>query len=97
MERLPFMNREKQVIGVPARLSPGDSLLLELSYKGQIDERICYLNVPDAEIADTRERMYLACRFGETLFVFTKRFYFVDPGGFVVPDDCSSGKSGFPV
>lgn len=71
--------REKQVIGVPARLSPGDSLLLELSYKGQIDERICYLNVPDAEIADTRERMYLACRLGKRYSYLRKDFTLLIP------------------
>lgn len=85
------------MIGVPARLSPGDSLLLELSYKGQIDERICYLNVPDAEIADTRERMYLACRLGKRYSYLRKDFTLLIPEVLMVPDDCSSGKSGFPV
>jgi len=71
--------REKQVIVIPTRLSPGDSLLLELSYKGQIDERICYLNVPDAEMADTRKRMYLACRLGKRYSYLGKDFTLLIP------------------
>ena len=52
---------------------------MELSYKGQIDERICYLNVPDAEIADTRERMYLACRLGKRYSYLRKDFTLLIP------------------
>ena len=74
-----LFEREKQVIIVPASLSPGDSLLLELSYKGQIDERICYLNVPDVEIADTRKRMYLACRLGKRYSYLRKDFTLLIP------------------
>lgn len=71
--------REEQVIIVPMKLSPGDSLRLKLSYKGRIDERFCYLNVPDNEFVDTRKHMYLACRLGKHYAYLRKDFTLLLP------------------
>ncbi|WP_294143374.1 hypothetical protein [uncultured Sanguibacteroides sp.] len=56
--------RENQVICIPCIVSPGDELFMEMEYGGTIDENICYLNIPEDEILNTRDRSYLVSRYG---------------------------------
>ena len=65
---LPY-TREKQVIVLNYPLSPEESLNLEISYKGKIDERICYLDIPEKEYNNTRWEVGMFC--------FGKRHAFV--------------------
>ena len=42
-------HRDQQVVVLERQLLPGDTISLHLSYKGKIDEAICYLDVPFEE------------------------------------------------
>ncbi len=63
-EEMSF-RREGQVVIVNKRVSSAGKMKIEIVYAGGIDDRICYLDVPDISYQDTRTCSYLTCRFGK--------------------------------
>ncbi|WP_018338762.1 hypothetical protein [Butyricimonas synergistica] len=45
--------REGQALVVDIPLPEGDSVVLEMDYSGKIDERVCYLDIPDKDYYNT--------------------------------------------
>ncbi|WP_148375245.1 MULTISPECIES: ABC transporter permease [Butyricimonas] len=70
---LPF-ERENQVVRVKYTLTQGDSLRIYITYKGQIDENICYLDIPLEELEETSKKAYGTCRYGKR-YAFLEREY----------------------
>lgn len=62
-EVLPF-TRENQVILLDCPVSAGDSLVLEVTCSGKIDEAVCYLDVTDTEREEMGRKSYLYSRLG---------------------------------
>lgn len=75
---LPF-EREQQVIRVLRELQPNQEITLEMEYRGGIDERLCYLDVPDDMVFDQEENAYLKCRYGKRFMFLTKDYTFLTP------------------
>lgn len=71
--------REYQVVRVQQELQPGDSLRLTMSYEGKIDENVCYLDIPDEVIADTRANEYIVCRNGKQYAFLSDDFTLLIP------------------
>ena len=65
---LPY-TREEQVITLTRSLLPGDSLTLDMAYRGKIDERACYLDIPGQTYNDNTWEAGMFC--------FGKRHAFV--------------------
>ena len=75
---LPF-EREQQVIRVRRELQPDEEITLEMEYRGGIDERLCYLDVPDDMVFDQEENAYLKCRYGKKFMFLTNAYTFLTP------------------
>ena len=58
--------RDHQVLLIDRPLETGDSVRLNLTYEGTIDERVCYLEVPDSLYYDTRRN--------DSFFHFGRRY-----------------------
>jgi hypothetical protein len=69
--------REHQVITLDYPLAPGESVTVEMDYSGKIDERACYLDVPD-------EEYYQPLYFPSRAF-FTRAYHFGRRHAFVTP------------
>lgn len=52
-ERPVEYNREGQMLEVDVPVPAGDSVVLFMEYSGKIDERVCYLDVPDRDYYNT--------------------------------------------
>lgn len=76
--RLPF-ERDRQVIRVQQELQPGQEVTLGVAYKGGIDERVCYLDVPDNVVFGPEDNAYLQCRYGKRFMYLDKDFTFLTP------------------
>ncbi|WP_294141115.1 hypothetical protein [uncultured Sanguibacteroides sp.] len=72
--------RDNQVIVVEKELQPGESTTVQIEYDGKIDERICYLDIPDKEYADTR--------WNNDVWRFGKRNAFVEKGYTLLLPEC---------
>ncbi|MCR9010729.1 hypothetical protein [Gabonibacter chumensis] len=77
-------SREKQVIRIKRMLVPGDSLSLEISYAGKIDDAFCYLELGDTEYdhreLDTRVEMFgVGFRYGNLYSFLSDRFTLLYP------------------
>ena len=57
--------RDNQVVRLDRGVAKGDSLGIAVVYAGGIDERVCYLDVPDEQYRDPAARQFLTCRFGK--------------------------------
>lgn len=66
--------REHQVIKIDKKLAVNDSLRLQINYEGDIDENICYLDFPERVTSNTRNRVNLACRYGQR-YAFLEKDY----------------------
>ncbi|WP_148375280.1 MULTISPECIES: golvesin C-terminal-like domain-containing protein [Butyricimonas] len=75
---LPF-EREQQVIRVQKELRENDSLKIQISYDGQIDENLCYLDIPDNIVTNTTDNMHLAARHGKHHVFLEKNFTLLVP------------------
>lgn len=75
---VPF-SRDHQAIVVSYPVNSGDSLLLQITYMGNIDEKICYLDMPEDVTRDTWQRRYLTCRFGKRYAFLDERFTLLTP------------------
>lgn len=63
--------REYQVTRVQKSLDACDSTRVHIVYEGKVDENVCYLDLPEEEVVNTKYNQYLTCRFG-------KRYVFQD-------------------
>lgn len=77
-KNLPF-EREMQVILVREKLSVNDSLNIDIIYEGQVDENLCYLDVPDKTTMQTTDMMYFASRHGKHYTYMKKDFTLLIP------------------
>ena len=75
------ITRDLQVVRLPLTLAPGDSVDLQLEYSGSIDERICYLDVPENAFDEIWTNDYLRSGAG-------KRFALLDPDFTVLTPEC---------
>ena len=66
-----FFARENQAIIIKQPIFPNDTMELHIEYKGKIDERVCYLDIPDEVVFDMGQTKHFTCRFG-------KRYAFLD-------------------
>ncbi len=57
--------REEQVILLDHELVAGEKCDIAISYGGKIDERLCYLDIPDKTFFDLSDRGIYTCRFGK--------------------------------
>lgn len=58
--------REGQVLRFREPFSPGETRTVEIAYAGGIDNRVCYLDVPDVELNEYLQgEFYMTCRFGK--------------------------------
>ena len=71
--------RERQVIRVRRELQPDEEIVLTVVYRGGIDERICYLGVPDDIVFEQESNAYLKCRYGKRFMFLDKNFTFLTP------------------
>lgn len=67
-------DREAQVLRVKRPLEAGQSLELQIEYRGKIDQEVCYLDVPDAVLYDEGLNSYSQCRYGKK-YVFLRDDY----------------------
>lgn len=71
--------RIQQVIEIQKRLLPGTLSEVVIQYGGNIDENICYLDVPGHIYKDTERRSYLTCRFGNRYSYLTNDYTLLIP------------------
>lgn len=57
--------RKEQVILLAHGLTAGEECDIEINYSGKIDERVCYLDIPDKTFFDLSDREAYLCRFGK--------------------------------
>ena len=91
-EDIPY-KRDAQVIIAEYKLHPYESLELDITYNGSIDENICYLDITDEEYYDTQTGSSIL-RFGKKIRFRAGQIYPADPGMPVVPLYFSTGKPG---
>lgn len=70
--------RDAQVIAINYKLTPYETVDLQLDYKGTIDENICYLDVSDEEFYDTQTGSSIL-RFGKTYAYVQNAFTLLTP------------------
>lgn len=73
--------RENQVIVVDEAVKENDMLDLEVEYSGKIDESICYLELPDEDVAGT-------WNIGSELFRSGKRYAFLEKDYTLLTPEC---------
>lgn len=74
-----LFDREHQVIRMHQSILSGDTLNIDIVYKGSIDVNICYLDVPDNIVFDTRTRGFMACQFGKEYAFLEDAFTLLTP------------------
>lgn len=57
-------DREYQVVRINKQMQVGDSAQVVMTYRGGIDENICYLDIPDSEIKEMNT--YITCPLGKS-------------------------------
>ena len=57
------VEREYQVIRVKKQIQPDDTIRVEMNYEGEIDENVCYLDVPNVRLQDMDK--HIACPVGK--------------------------------
>ena len=57
--------RDEQVLLLYSDLAAGEVCEVEIRYRGKIDERICYVDIPDKTFFDLSDRGDFTCRFGK--------------------------------
>lgn len=72
-------DREYQVIRVKKNLSPGDTVSLQICYKGQLDENVCYLDVSQNKISDQATNSIPPFYFGKFYHFLTEDFTLLIP------------------
>jgi hypothetical protein len=55
--------RECQVVQVKKRMRPGETIRVNMSYSGKIDENVCYLDIPNSSVQDVKK--YITCPVGK--------------------------------
>lgn len=73
-------NRENQVIKIDTTLYPGQEFILEIVYSGGIDERVCYLDIPDREYYNPSSKV--------DIFKYGRRHAFVCPSFTLLHPEC---------
>ena len=86
-EDIPY-KRDAQVIIAEYKLRPYESLELDITYNGSIDENICYLDITDEEYYDTQT--------GSSILRFGKRYAFVQDQFTLLTPECLWYPSTFP-
>ena len=57
--------RENQVVRIDVPLESGECTTLRLEYKGKVDARTCYLDLPENQLNHLPNRSRFACRYGK--------------------------------
>ena len=86
-EDIPY-KRDAQIIIVEHKLRPYESLELDITYNGSIDENICYLDITDEEYYDPQT--------GSSILRFGKRYAFVQDKFTLLTPECLWYPSTFP-
>jgi len=77
---IPF-NREYQVLKIRHALPAGDSVTLSLRYSGRIDERICFIDIPDERYYSNANTTFPFIRFGS-------RYAYDEPSFTLLTPEC---------
>lgn len=91
-----LFDREHQVIRMHQSILSGDTLNIDIVYKGSIDANICYLDVPDNIVFDTRTRGFMACQFGKEYAFLEDVFTLLTPEVLWYPTTIPSVNPEFP-
>lgn len=86
-ENIPY-ERDAQVIVAEYKLRPYETLEVELTYSGTIDENICYLDITDEEYYDTQT--------GSSVLRFGKAYAFVQDKYTLLTPECLWYPTTFP-
>lgn len=70
------VTRDHQVVRLEREVGTGERLEITVVYAGGIDERVCYLDVPDEH---QREKQFLTCRFGKHNVFLDKNYALLLP------------------
>lgn len=68
--------RDHQVVLINYPLAPSQETTLTLTYRGEVDEAICYLDLPET---DTPRQGYLSCSFGSDYIYLNRRYTLLIP------------------
>lgn len=93
-------HRDLQVIILERQLLPDDSISLHISYKGKIDEAICYLDVPFEErhnVGRYDPGSDEVIQFRNPFRLFGGKLYLVTPGSPLVSGSRSPGQHGITI
>ena len=71
--------RDGQVLKVKYPLVAGDSVRLFVEYEGEIDDRVCYLDIPSSDFYQTKSSMGKILRTGRQLAYCSPEFTFLHP------------------
>lgn len=74
-----LFDRENQVVRLHYAIFPNDTLNIDIIYKGDIDENICYLDISDEMMFDTKTRGYMTCYFEKKYAFLEKEFTLLIP------------------
>lgn len=74
-----LFDRENQVIRLHHAISSGDTVNIDIDYEGKLDENICYLDIPDDIIFDTKTRGHMTCYFEKKYAFLEKDFTLLTP------------------
>lgn len=88
--------KDGQVIRINKSILPSDKVVIDIAYSGGIDDRVCYLDVPDGIWQDTRLSHYLTCRFGKRNVFLGKNYTLLLPGCLWYPVTSPPENPGMP-
>lgn len=74
--------RENQIILVHKKLIPEEKLILHMEYQGQIDDALCYLEIPDQDIRQEKRIKR------NQIFQFGKQYTFLDENYTLLLPEC---------
>ncbi|WP_059025186.1 hypothetical protein [Gabonibacter massiliensis] len=78
--KMVVFRKEHQAIILETTLSPGEKAVFDMEYEGSIDERICYLDIPDQE--------YFYPSFEIQSFVPGRRYCYLDSNYTLLLPEC---------
>ncbi|MDR2413761.1 MAG: hypothetical protein LBD64_02090 [Odoribacteraceae bacterium] len=71
--------RDRQVIRVATTVAAGESRAITLDCEGYIDERVCFLDIPDALYRDDSPESAFNCRFGKRYAILSAGYVWLTP------------------
>lgn len=83
-----LFERNYQVIRVKKNLSPGDTLGIQLTYNGRLDDNICYLDIHQNKIDDPASNSVFPFYFGKSYCFLTEDFTLLIPEMLWYPVTC---------